>query len=230
LFGSNSSGKTSVLQMLLLLKQTAESPDRAQVLNLGDDRSLIDLGTFQDVLFRHDLNNPMDVCMAWKLPQALEIADPARKSGYLFKDDAMGFSTSIEWQANGEPGLGRPIVTDMKYRFSDTTFGMTQVSDKKLEYDLKSGFKFSRAQGRKWKLPPPTKFYGFPDQVRTIKTRASFPTSSSSSKSCSRASSILDLYGSTRSASTLGQAHSPRIWAGAERGSWTRCSPPVSPE
>ena len=59
LFGSNSSGKTSVLQMLLLLKQTAESPDRTQVLNLGDDRSLIDLGTFQDVLFRHDLRNAM---------------------------------------------------------------------------------------------------------------------------------------------------------------------------
>jgi len=27
LFGTNSSGKTSILQMLLLLKQTAESPD-----------------------------------------------------------------------------------------------------------------------------------------------------------------------------------------------------------
>src|SRR3954468_19307626 len=56
LFGSNSSGKTSILQMLLLLKQTAESSDRTQVLNLGDDRSLVDLGTFQDVLFRHDLS------------------------------------------------------------------------------------------------------------------------------------------------------------------------------
>src|SRR5579864_3761885 len=47
LFGTNSSGKTSIVQMLLLLKQTAESPDRAQVLNLGDDKSLADLGTFQ---------------------------------------------------------------------------------------------------------------------------------------------------------------------------------------
>ncbi len=39
-FGSNSSGKTSLLQLLLMLKQTTESADRAQVLNLGDDRSL----------------------------------------------------------------------------------------------------------------------------------------------------------------------------------------------
>jgi predicted ATPase len=174
LFGSNSSGKTSVLQMLLLLKQTAESPDRTQVLNLGDDRSLIDLGTFQDVLFRHDLKNPMDVSMAWKLPQVLEIADPARKSGVLFKGNSIGFSTAIEWQANGEPGLGRSVVKEMQYRFSDETFGMTQVSGKKLAYGLQSGFKFLRAPGRVWKLPPPAKCYGFPDQVRAYYQNASF--------------------------------------------------------
>ena len=97
LFGSNSSGKTSVLQMLLLLKQTAESPDRTQVLNLGDDRSLIDLGTFQDVLFRHDIAGSIKVNMAWNLPQSLEIADPARQSGVLFEDNHVEFSTDIGW-------------------------------------------------------------------------------------------------------------------------------------
>ena len=30
LFGANSSGKTSILQLLLMLKQTAESPDRTR--------------------------------------------------------------------------------------------------------------------------------------------------------------------------------------------------------
>jgi predicted ATPase len=174
LFGSNSSGKTSVLQMLLLLKQTAESPDRTQVLNLGDDRSLIDLGTFQDMLFRHDLTKPLQVSMDWSLPRSLEIADPASKSGFLFKGDAIGFSSAIEWQANGEPGLGRPVVTEMKYRFSGETFGMVQVKGKKLAYDLKSGFKFVRATGRPWKLPPPAKCYGFPDQVRAYYQNASF--------------------------------------------------------
>ncbi|HSS47352.1 MAG TPA: DUF3696 domain-containing protein [Thermoanaerobaculia bacterium] len=172
LFGSNSSGKTSILQMLLLLKQTAESPDRTQVLNLGDDRSLVDLGTFQDVLFRHDLTKSMAVSLDWRLPRSLEIADPARKSGFLFRDDAIGFSTAIEWHANGDPSLGRPVVREMMYRFSGETFGMTQVSGK--EYNLESGFKFLRAQGRPWKLPPPAKCYGFPDQVRAYYQNASF--------------------------------------------------------
>jgi predicted ATPase len=36
-FGTNSSGKSSILQPLLMLKQTVESTDRKQVLRLSDD-------------------------------------------------------------------------------------------------------------------------------------------------------------------------------------------------
>jgi predicted ATPase len=178
-FGANSSGKTSILQTLLLLKQTADSPDRSQVLNLGDDRSLVDLGTFQDVLFRHDLTAPLRVRVLWTLPHPLEIEDPARKSGALFKGEDLGFSTTIEWQANGEPGLGRAVVREMAYSFAGETFSMTQARGKTSEYDLSaspadSGFEFVRTQGRPWKLPPPAKCYGFPDQVRAYYQNAGF--------------------------------------------------------
>ena len=57
LFGTNSSGKTSVLQALLLLKQTAESPDRATVFNFGSEKTPVDLGSFRDVAHAHDVNN-----------------------------------------------------------------------------------------------------------------------------------------------------------------------------
>lgn len=179
LFGTNSSGKSSLLQMLLLLKQTAESPDRAQVLNLGDDRSLVALGTFQEVLFAHDLKAPLKVSMTWTLPTSLEIADPAQESDVLFKGGTIGFSTDVHWQANGKPGSGRVAVGEMKYRFSGKTFGMAQVSGRSLEYDLsvspaRGEFKFIRTQGRPWKLPPPVKCYGFPDQVRAYYQNASF--------------------------------------------------------
>jgi hypothetical protein len=144
------------------------------VLNLGDDRSLVDLGTFQEVLLGHDLTNPLHVCMAWSLPRVLEIADPARKTGSLFTGNEIEFSTDVEWQTNGEAGPGRAVVKEMQYRFSDETFVMNQVSRKTLEYDLKSGFRFIRTQGRPWKLPPPAKCYGFPDQVRAYYQNASF--------------------------------------------------------
>lgn len=179
LFGNNSSGKSSFLQMLLMLKQTAESPDRTQVLNLGDDRSLVDLGTFQDVLFRHNLTIPIVVRLAWKLPRNLEIADPARKKAVLFKGDDIEFSTAIEWQSNGEPALGRAVVKNMRYRFADMTFAMAQATGKAQAYDLSVSprtrdFKFVRTQGRPWKLPPPAKCYGFPDQVRAYYQNAGF--------------------------------------------------------
>lgn len=52
LLGSNSSGKSSLLQALLLLKQTAASPDRTVHLNLGGDETndYFGFGSFEDVL------------------------------------------------------------------------------------------------------------------------------------------------------------------------------------
>ena len=53
--GTNSAGKTSLLQMLLLLKQTAESPDRRQHLNLGGQPGdVLHLGGFRDIISGHD--------------------------------------------------------------------------------------------------------------------------------------------------------------------------------
>lgn len=54
LLGTNSSGKSSLLQTLLLLKQTVGSPDRSIHLNLGGDEinDYFNFGHFEDVLTR----------------------------------------------------------------------------------------------------------------------------------------------------------------------------------
>jgi predicted ATPase len=58
--GTNSAGKTSLLQMLLLLKQTAESPDRRQHLNLGGQPGdVLHLGGFRDIISGHDLKREL---------------------------------------------------------------------------------------------------------------------------------------------------------------------------
>lgn len=176
LFGTNSSGKTSLLQLLLMLKQTADSPDRAQVLNLGDDRSLVELGTFQEAIFAHDLTAPLSFDLSWTLPSTLLVMDPAQKSGVLFSGDELGFGAEIAWVGNGE-NLGRAVVNRMTYRFADREFGMQAVHSGKKDYDLVNpdgGFKFLRTTGRPWKLPHPAKCYGFPDQVRAYFQNAGF--------------------------------------------------------
>lgn len=175
LFGSNSSGKTSLLQWLLLLKQTAESADRSQALHLGDERSLADLGTFQDLLFRHDSKGVLAWQMAWKLPEILRIEDPAQKKGWLFQGEDLGYSARLHWKNNGKEGLGRAVVEALKYSFSGSQFIMKASEKKPQDYELSSDeFNFIRTRGRAWSLPAPVKCYGFPDQVRAYYQNASF--------------------------------------------------------
>lgn len=57
-FGANSSGKSSLLQMLLLLKQTIESKE---VLFFGDENSLVNLGSFDEVIHRHDRDAELEL-------------------------------------------------------------------------------------------------------------------------------------------------------------------------
>jgi predicted ATPase len=55
LFGTNNSGKSSILQALLMLKQTLLSDDPTQALNLGGNRvDFVDLGSYADLIYAHD--------------------------------------------------------------------------------------------------------------------------------------------------------------------------------
>ncbi|MDF3872969.1 AAA family ATPase [Pseudomonas putida] len=66
LLGTNSSGKSSLLQSLLLLKQTVRSPDRTIHLNLGGDEvnDLFSFGDFDSVL-RQGVDSPRQFSIAF---------------------------------------------------------------------------------------------------------------------------------------------------------------------
>ena len=74
-FGANSSGKTSILQVPLMLKQTVEhpSPDWNELLYFGDERSLVNLGSFDDIIHRPANNRSLNIFVSWKLPKKLTI-------------------------------------------------------------------------------------------------------------------------------------------------------------
>src|SRR3990172_4441685 len=129
LFGSNSSGKTSILQMLLMLKQTVESPDRRRVLHTGDERSLVELGTFKDILYNHTGESSMKFGFEWNLKENLKIEDPEQKGRVMFEDSKLEFQSDI-----GENGGGRLSVNKLMYRFASYSFVMKRKS--KNEYTL----------------------------------------------------------------------------------------------
>ena len=65
LFGANSSGKTALIQLLLMLKQTAVSRDR-RILNFGGTpQDYVDLGSYEDTVHGHRLDLDIDFSLTW---------------------------------------------------------------------------------------------------------------------------------------------------------------------
>ncbi len=65
LFGTNSSGKSSLIQFLLMLKETKNNPDRNIVLDFGKSGGVINLGGFGDVVHRNDKSLKLEWRLSW---------------------------------------------------------------------------------------------------------------------------------------------------------------------
>jgi hypothetical protein len=108
-FGSNSAGKTSLLQFLLMLRQSAESRDRKQVFHPGDETTDVDLGTYQDLVYLHDAKRPIDFSLSWTLPQAMEIVDVLTEKKFTGGD--LRFEAAV--QAEGD--TSRQAIASLRY-------------------------------------------------------------------------------------------------------------------
>ncbi len=174
LFGTNSSGKTSILQSLLLMKQTADSPDRERALSLGDPRSPINLGSFAEMVHDHDIGRPFRIALDWRLPGPLRVSDPTRQQPAALSSRDLGFATEVREEGR------RMVVCRLEYRFAGHCFGMdlkagNGTAEGSYELFAEPGdFQFSRRRGRPRKLPSPVKCYGFPDEVRANYQNAGF--------------------------------------------------------
>ncbi|MCY4106077.1 MAG: DUF3696 domain-containing protein [Chloroflexi bacterium] len=173
-FGPNSSGKTSLLQALLLLKQTADSSDRGLVFHFGNKNTPVELGDFESVVHKHDTDKALEISLDWKLPSSLKITDTNTNQSIVESKD-IGFTVATHAAAEK---LRKPLLVDeMSYLVGNSKFGMRPKGNK---YELFSsgangeGFEFTRSRGRPWDIPSPDKCYGFPDAVRAYFQNAGF--------------------------------------------------------
>jgi predicted ATPase len=157
-FGANSAGKTSLLQFLLMLKQTSESSDRSRVIHFGDDYSLVELGTFQDLIFEHDVKKSLAFELSWTLPQPLEFRNQLKNVSY--QADAVTFSASIASEGDQQ------YVEHLRYEVSRKKLSGYKISAK--------GYDLIRKDGSAWLLRSPIRFYGFPDEVAAYYQNAGF--------------------------------------------------------
>ncbi|MEZ4861648.1 MAG: DUF3696 domain-containing protein [Caldilineaceae bacterium] len=159
-FGANSSGKTSILQFLLMLKQTAESLDRSQVLNLGDERSYVNLGTFTDIAFNHMDTNPISFQLAWLpgLQQQL-----LNHFNWFTTKEPLRFSAQFE--------LIRQIVTLQHFTYAQgpSSVGMElqrpAFSEQAAQYVVINDSTLEPRNGATPNVSAPTYFYAFPEAL-----------------------------------------------------------------
>lgn len=171
IFGANSAGKSSLGHLLLALKQTALSTDRRRSLQLGDENSLVDLGTFRECAHNHDVAQPLSFDLSWQLPSKLEVKNALSGARYIGDELALDVSLLADKRE-------QPRVTQMRYRLSNSDEDQLEVSfshDEKGAPRLSSGqYSFVRAQGRQWPLDEPDKFYRISDQTRARFQNAEF--------------------------------------------------------
>lgn len=174
-FGANSSGKSSIGQFLMMLKQTAESPDRKAVFYPGGKNSAVQLGSYQEMVFHRDPKNKITFDYRWSLPETLKFKDPV--TGQTFSGDNLSFHAEV---GLGDKDQYTLALDQLKYDLleeeeSRLSIGMERKSDVKSEYKVEAtNYTLKRKQGRVWYPGAPVRFYGFPDEVVAYHQNADF--------------------------------------------------------
>ena len=64
-FGANSSGKSSIGQFLMMLKQTVEAHDQEAVFYLGGENSVVQLSSYEEMVFQGNLESSIIFEYQW---------------------------------------------------------------------------------------------------------------------------------------------------------------------
>ena len=111
LLGANSAGKTSILQLPLLLKQTFESPDRHLDLNLGGQPTdIVDLGTYEDLVHGHDTTQQIGLGLE------IDLAVRGRRP------------VPLAYRVTHTLASGAPVVQHLELREEDDVYSVTRQS------------------------------------------------------------------------------------------------------
>lgn len=173
-FGANSSGKSSIGQFLMMLKQTVESPDRKAVFYPGGKNSAVQLGSYREMVFRRDPNNKIAFDYRWSLSEDLKFKDALSEQS--FSGDELDFSAEVELSDATKNVLQ---VAEFKYRLlskdrQSLSIELSRKSDKREYIASAEQYPLVRKKMRAWALKDVVRFYGFPDELVAYYQNAEF--------------------------------------------------------
>ena len=173
-FGANSSGKSSIGQFLMLLKQTVESSDRKAVLFHGDDNSAVQLGSYKDMVHNGDKGKPIEFEYEWTLDRNLDVINPITKDKY--SGNELSFHATVMLDK-----IEAPIVDNFHYTLSNSGKSNFKISISKQKKNGRSKYSaeaeqynLQKSHGRFWGLSSPVHFYGFPADINQKYQNAGF--------------------------------------------------------
>lgn len=179
-FGANSSGKSSIGQFLMMLKQTVESADRKSPLFIGTKNSAINLGSYFDMLHNRNKQNTLSFSYQWDFEPNLIVGNQENDNEIAI--NKLRFEAELKITSKKPNSL---YVNKMEYEVPfdeadeglDNSFkvGMNRVSEDKNQYTIYNyGVELKRNVGRPWSPGNPMKYYGFPDEVVAYHKNAGF--------------------------------------------------------
>jgi hypothetical protein len=176
-FGANSSGKSSIGQFLMMLKQTAESTDRKRTIHTGDEESAVNLGSFKNITYMHDSQNELTFDYSWNPIEKIQLFQTGK-----LKDKKI---EKIQFYCHlGTDQKDNPYLKDFSYKLSSEdnqkiTFALQLCEDPpNYGYDLVDGENchFKRYKGRPWKTDVSLHFYGIPQDLLNYYQNVDFLT------------------------------------------------------
>lgn len=158
-FGANSSGKSSLLQMLLLLKQTSESSDPNLVLKTGSiQEGYVNLGTAHEIT--HGVETQMSLGMVWDV-SGPSLSIPSIDAGNSVRIKELVFNTVIYAEEH------RIRVDSLSYK-SGNDFSAVLARQSNNHYTIRvivQGNEPRRPQSRPRVYMKPVKCYGFSSEA-----------------------------------------------------------------
>ena len=163
LFGANSSGKSSILQSLLLLKQTAASRDRNLSLHFGDDTTLVNLGDYASIAHDHDTESTISIGLSWN--------NERPRPSQLRLEDHSEVAFEVSFSARSSKEALSPIVDRFSYALGGkddrTTVGLSRdSSDDSYSFFSTPAGDHDPTDDDRDRDTAPINFYGFPFEIR----------------------------------------------------------------
>lgn len=177
LFGPNNAGKSSVMQFLLLLKQTKNATDRNLVLDFGGPDKFLDLGSYADAVHGRDASRDMSWAVDWTLPQRIRVGESTTAGGKpALEGDRLQTRCLVCAQSDEHPANDlRPMF--MSYGFGGDEFSIEPVDGSAQHYRLATAngdFVFARNPSTERFLPRPVKTHLYPDEARSRYSNSGF--------------------------------------------------------